>query len=73
MSNPEEFQPAGFGAMPLSGYNFTKNIVRGSIASLLWLKSSQRRRNQKRKIVFTTLVQINAVLFRNRKEGNVFV
>ena len=56
MSNTEEFQSGGFGVMPLSGYNFIENLVRGSIASLLCLKSSQIRRNQKRKFVVTTYI-----------------
>ena len=37
----------------VSNHFFVKCLVRGGIASLLWLKSSQRRRNQKMKIVVT--------------------
>lgn len=79
MSNPEEFQSGGFGVMPLSGYNFIENLVRGSIASLLCLKSSQIRRNQKRKFVVTTYISFLCfklkyiVSFRNRKERNVYI
>ena len=78
-STPEEFKSVSFGAMMLSGYKlYLKSSQRRHCFTTLVEIITKKKKKSKEEnccydLYFIPLVQIKAVLFRYRKEGNVFV